>query len=625
MSCRFKLVNPAYSVIPDAGGLYTTDTIEGALQEAGTQLAQIETEPEFKSTSASESATLGSELVDNTGWTSAGWTGDFATGFTHTPGNTSALSRAIPSTGTKMYQIELTVESATASTAFTVSIGNSVPFVMYEGDYVVPHVYSRGIQSISDGDFIITPESAFDGKITGISIKEITNPTTASVSITDSTTAVSVEIRPTTAAKQNIFIGKDSGKFNTTGHENVAIGYNNMPKNLSGFWNTVVGKDCMSANTSGSRNSALGYLALNANISGHRNVAIGSFALLRNTHGANNIALGADALWYNTTGNYNIGLGLASLAENTTGSYNIALGVASLAKNASGIRNLAVGDHALATSATGDDNIAIGYQSLYTANGASKNIAIGYNAMQKTTTGSGNICIGENAKNQNTTGLNSIAIGYYAMNNGNESYSIAIGSQALYNASTVNGGNIAIGESASRNVSTGEGNVSLGYMALNKNTTGKQNVAIGHNAGLGSATGQMERNVLIGYNVGSSLAGGGDYNVVIGASSGSEITTGKTNVILGYNCQLPSATSSNCLNIGNTIYGDLATDHIGIGIESMTAVMHLKAGTATAGTASLKIDQGVLLSTAEAGAIEFDGTNLYFTDSTNTRRTLAVV
>jgi len=29
--------------------------------------------------------------------------------------------------------------------------------------------------------------------------------------------------------------------------------------------------------------------------------------------------------------------------------------------------------------------------------------------------------------------------------------------------------------------------------------------------------------------------------------------------------------------------------------------------------------------TPEAGAIEFDGTNLYFVDSTNTRRTIAVV
>src|SRR5690242_13692363 len=39
----------------------------------------------------------------------------------------------------------------------------------------------------------------------------------------------------------------------------------------------------------------------------------------------------------------------------------------------------------------------------------------------------------------------------------------------------------------------------------------------------------------------------------------------------------------------------------------------LPAGTATAGTAPLKLASGTNLSTTEAGAIEFDGTHLYFT------------
>lgn len=67
----------------------------------------------------------------------------------------------------------------------------------------------------------------------------------------------------------------------------------------------------------------------------------------------------------------------------------------------------------------------------------------------------------------------------------------------------------------------------------------------------------------------------------------------------------------------------LAAGNIGIGTASPTAVLHLKAGTATAGTAPLKLTSGTNLTTAEAGAIEFDGTNIYYTDSTPTRRTLA--
>lgn len=63
---------------------------------------------------------------------------------------------------------------------------------------------------------------------------------------------------------------------------------------------------------------------------------------------------------------------------------------------------------------------------------------------------------------------------------------------------------------------------------------------------------------------------------------------------------------------------------VGIGTTSPTAKLHLTAGSATAGTAPLKLTAGTNLTTPEAGALEFDGTSLYFTDSTNTRRTLGV-
>jgi hypothetical protein len=54
-----------------------------------------------------------------------------------------------------------------------------------------------------------------------------------------------------------------------------------------------------------------------------------------------------------------------------------------------------------------------------------------------------------------------------------------------------------------------------------------------------------------------------------------------------------------------------------------TAYLHLKAGTAAAGTAPLKFTSGVLLGTPEAGAFEFDGSYLYYTDSTPARHQLA--
>lgn len=57
---------------------------------------------------------------------------------------------------------------------------------------------------------------------------------------------------------------------------------------------------------------------------------------------------------------------------------------------------------------------------------------------------------------------------------------------------------------------------------------------------------------------------------------------------------------------------------------SATARLHIDAGTATASTAPLKFNAGTNLTTPEAGAVEWDGTNLYITQTTGpTRKTLA--
>ena len=58
-----------------------------------------------------------------------------------------------------------------------------------------------------------------------------------------------------------------------------------------------------------------------------------------------------------------------------------------------------------------------------------------------------------------------------------------------------------------------------------------------------------------------------------------------------------------------------ANGAFGIGVTSATAVLHLKAGSATTGTAPLKFTSGTNLTTPEAGAIEYDGTSFFFTRS----------
>jgi hypothetical protein len=64
---------------------------------------------------------------------------------------------------------------------------------------------------------------------------------------------------------------------------------------------------------------------------------------------------------------------------------------------------------------------------------------------------------------------------------------------------------------------------------------------------------------------------------------------------------------------GSALTMILKNGRVGIGTTGPTAVLHLKAGTATASTAPLKLTSGTVNTTPEAGAIEFDGTDLFIT------------
>ena len=56
---------------------------------------------------------------------------------------------------------------------------------------------------------------------------------------------------------------------------------------------------------------------------------------------------------------------------------------------------------------------------------------------------------------------------------------------------------------------------------------------------------------------------------------------------------------------------DASSDSVGIGQATPSAFFHIKAGTSS--KAPFKLASGTNLTTPEAGAIEWDGTNLAFT------------
>jgi hypothetical protein len=63
----------------------------------------------------------------------------------------------------------------------------------------------------------------------------------------------------------------------------------------------------------------------------------------------------------------------------------------------------------------------------------------------------------------------------------------------------------------------------------------------------------------------------------------------------------------------------LAKIYVGSSVTTPTALVHVAAGTASAGTAPLKLTTGTLLTSAEAGALEYDGTYFYVTQGTPVR------
>src|SRR3989344_4804617 len=100
-----------------------------------------------------------------------------------------------------------------------------------------------------------------------------------------------------------------------------------------------------------------------------------------------------------------------------------------------------------------------------------------------------------------------------------------------------------------------------------------------------------------------------------------------TNIISNIGNAETDFTASGGLNLAsnfivntNKLYVDATTGNVGIGTTTPTAVLHLKAGAATASTAPLKFSSGALNTTAEAGAVEFLTDAYYGTITTGAAR-----
>lgn len=118
----------------------------------------------FPVSAAESDVLLGSNLVSSSGWTSTGWTGDSSIGWTHTAGNTNALSNTLAAIINSNYQLQLTVTGRTAG-SFIVEFGGDTSPSFNSSSYYT-------ILATTNGNLVITPTSDFDGTIL-IAIKEV--------------------------------------------------------------------------------------------------------------------------------------------------------------------------------------------------------------------------------------------------------------------------------------------------------------------------------------------------------------------------------------------------------------------------------------------------------------------
>jgi len=232
---------------------------------------------------------------------------------------------------------------------------------------------------------------------------------------------------------------------------------------------------------------------------------------------------------------------------NISGTANVSTlvvtGNATIAGTATTIQGLTVGRGAGAVAT----NTAVGASAL-AANqaGGTNNTAIGNAALDANTTGDANTAVGDDALGANTTASNNTAVGYQAGYTGTTgTNNTAIGYQALYSSVTTSN-NTAIGYQA-------------GYSAIGISTTVSDNTFIGALAGYSVTSGR--KNTFIGNTIGG-LGG-----------SGSAVTTGNNNVILGgyTGSAAPiSATGSNYIVLsdgdGNVRQTIDSSGNVGIGV-----------------------------------------------------------
>jgi hypothetical protein len=507
--------------------------------------------------------------ADTTDWTrGTGWTFNGTQAAATAASGDLTYTPALTITNGNAYEITYTITGYSSGT-LTARIGNvllALPTQNITGNVILL------LPTSATGGFRFTT-SSFTGNLDNVSIVEITG--TAPVIFagqddgsatlynslrmpTTTTLAFGGGGARTTGVGNNVFIGNNAGSTNTTGSNNYFFGPSAGLSNTTGSNNVFIGLNAGQLNTIGVSNTFIGNSAGVANTTGTSNNFIGTSAGRNNLTGSNNFMFGTEAGQFNTTGSTNIFFGVAAGRNNLIGTNNIFFGLSS-GRNSKGSYNISIGDNALYNTIEADS---------LTGN---SNIAIGLNAADNITgAAAGNVAIGNSIDLPINNGSNQVVI-----------KNIIFATGASGTGTTI-AGNVGIGTNAptsrlvvkgsSNTSSTSSLNITNSFDVSLLNVRDDGLVTLGTPLPLGSGgTGSLTKNFV-------------------------DLTT--TQTVAG----------------AKTFTGNL-----GVGIAAPTAKLHLNTGTTS--VAPLKFTSGTNLTTAEAGAMEFNGTNLFFSPST-TRHTV---
>ena len=350
------------------------------------------------------------------------------------------------------------------------------------------------------------------------------------------------------------------GGTGMTGGENSGFGYNTLAQVTSGQWL-----------------SAFGHHVFGHEVTGQKGLAAGTDAAKWVTGSFYLTALSVDAAKYLISPSNVVVVG----GENTPGSQFLA--TVSGAANSAGACQLTV--NSTTGMLTGDTAVVTGVLGATGCNGVFSNVTVSGSTITLTgSTFGGSYTSGGAVADYGAVGLANISsLGYgnlngSALRNGTNSNIAIVADNGLTSLTT--GKEIAaIGHAIGAAVTTGNQLALGGSFAAASLTTGAGDVVYGYNADV--TGGAVSDSVIIG---GTGLGGnhgarGGSQSVVLGARAGNASLTG-TGIYIGYstgttNCtsgngniiiaqagDCPSSGSSNFLNLGGLVQGDLSLGHL---------------------------------------------------------------